>query len=259
MVPPSEACLYGHINWSLAQAQQHSSIGLSQSFAPKRGGKARPQTVFHFTVQKRPVPESADTRKKGGCGVGTPDVSQSTASPSSWSSVLQLGMLSHIFDQCRSITSNRFVLNMFQGHHLQLRSHPPLFPNFWLFTLKAAAAHHPIIQKEVEELLAKGVIEPSSGGAGFYSRVFIVPKHTGGLWPTLYLKQVNHNLHIPCFKMPSIRHVQQLIEHGDYAFSLDLKKHINIFLLLSIIIIFLEFVWHNMPYQWKVLPLGHIP
>ena len=47
-----EACLYGRINWSLAQAH---SVGLSQSFPPKRGGKARPQTGFQFTVQKRPV------------------------------------------------------------------------------------------------------------------------------------------------------------------------------------------------------------
>ena len=39
MVPPSEACLYDHINWSVAQAQQKSSMG------------------FHFNVQKRPVTE----------------------------------------------------------------------------------------------------------------------------------------------------------------------------------------------------------
>ena len=52
VIPPSEACLYGHINWSLAQAH---SVGLSQSFPPKRGGKARPQTGFQFTVQKRPL------------------------------------------------------------------------------------------------------------------------------------------------------------------------------------------------------------
>ena len=52
MVPPSEACLYGCINWSVAQAH---SVGLSQSFTPKRGGKARPQTGFQFTVQKRPM------------------------------------------------------------------------------------------------------------------------------------------------------------------------------------------------------------
>ena len=52
VIPPSEACLYGHINWSLAQAH---SVGLSQSFPPKRGGKARPQTEFQFTVHKRPM------------------------------------------------------------------------------------------------------------------------------------------------------------------------------------------------------------
>ena len=32
VVPSSEACLYGYISWSLAQAQQQSSMGLSQSF-----------------------------------------------------------------------------------------------------------------------------------------------------------------------------------------------------------------------------------
>ena len=52
VIPPSEACLYAHINWSLAQAH---SVGLSQSFPPKRGGKTRPWTRFQFTVQKRPM------------------------------------------------------------------------------------------------------------------------------------------------------------------------------------------------------------
>ena len=42
VIPPSEACLYGHINWSLAQAQPHSSMGLSQLLPSKRDGKARP-------------------------------------------------------------------------------------------------------------------------------------------------------------------------------------------------------------------------
>ena len=90
-------------------------------------------------------------------------------------------MLFNFFDQWRSITSNRFVLNMVWGHHLQLRSQPTLFHDFWHFNVKAAAALHPGIQKEVDELLAKGETEPSSGGAGFYSNVFVVPKHTGGL------------------------------------------------------------------------------
>ena len=51
---------------------------------------------------------------------------------------------------------------------------PPLFHNLWQFNVKVAAAHHPIIQKEVDELLSKGAVEPSSGGAGFYSSVFVI-------------------------------------------------------------------------------------
>ena len=128
---------------------------------------------------------------------------------------MQVDMISLFFDQWRSITSNRFLLNMVQGNHLQLRSHPPLFCNFQQFNVKAAADHHPIIQKGVDELLVKGAVEPSSGGAGFYSSIFVVPK--------CQLKQFNHYLHIPSFKVPTIRHVWQLIQHSDYAFSNDLQ------------------------------------
>ena len=56
---------------------------------------------------------------------------------------------------------------MVRGHHLQLRCHPLLFCNFRWFNIKAAPSHHPTIQKEVDELLAKSAIEPSIGGAGF--------------------------------------------------------------------------------------------
>ena len=134
VIPPSEACLYGCINWSLSQAH---SMGLSQSFFPKRGGKARPGTGFQFTVQKRPLSgsvlvtsgsslpkrphmesgneahlsgkksaggsvstSSAESRRKGGMGVGTPDVpepSTSSASSSSTSATFQVGMLFKFF------------------------------------------------------------------------------------------------------------------------------------------------------------------
>ena len=97
------------------------TLGLSQSFPPKRSGKARPQTGFQFTVQKRPMSgsvlgisgaslpkrphlesgneahlcgkrstsgsvstSSAESRRKsGGVGVSTPDVPESSASSSS--------------------------------------------------------------------------------------------------------------------------------------------------------------------------------
>ena len=199
---------------------------------------------------------SVDSSKKEGPWGSVFLMCQSTASSSSSSLVLQVGMLSHILDQWRNTTFNRFVLNMVQGQHLQLRSYPPLFCNFWLFSVKVTAAHHPIIQGEVDELLAKGVIEPSSGGSHFYSSVFVVPKHTGGLWPILNLKWFNCSLHIPSFKMPTNRHVWQHIQWGDYAFSIDLK---DAYLHIPIVKHhhqFLSFFWQNMPYQWKVLPFG---
>ena len=193
---------------------------------------------------------------KGAMGVSAPDVSQSSASSSSSSTVFQVGMLFKFLDQWRSITSKRFVPNMVWDHHLQLRYHPPLFHNFWQFTVKVAVAHHPIIQKEVDELLAKGAIEPSSGGTGFYSSMFVVPKGISGLKPICNLRHFNNYLHIPSFKMPTIRHVWQLIQCDDYAFSIDLQ---DAYLHIPIVkhhCHFLQFVWHNLPYQWKVYHLG---
>ena len=148
------------------------------------------------------------------------------------------------------------MLNMVLGHHLQLRSHPPLFRDFRQFNIKVAAAHHPVIRKEVDELLAKGAIEPSSSGAGFYSSMFVVPKCTGGLRPILNLKHFNHFMYIPSFKIPTLKHVWQLIQQGDYAFSIDLQ---DAYLHVPIVKHhhhFLCFVWGNVPYQWKVLPFG---
>ena len=160
--------------------------------------------------------------------------SSSSSSSSLSSSLVQVGTFSQCSDQWKSITSNRFVLNMVQVHHIQLRSHPSLFCNFKQFNIKAAAAHHAIIQKVVYKLPAEGAIEPSSGGAGFYSNVFVVPKQTGGLWPILNLRWFNYYVHIHTFKMPTIRHIWQLIQHSPFIS----RMLIYIFLLLSSIITF---------------------
>ena len=70
------------------------------------------------------------------------------------------------------------MLNVVSGSHLKLRCHPPLLHNFKWFNIKAAIAHYSVIHREVDGMLAKGSVEPLSG---FYSNVFVVPKHTGGL------------------------------------------------------------------------------
>ena len=94
-----------------------------------------------------PVPLTLGRRKAMEDGI--PDVLQSTTSSPSSSSVVQAGAQPKHFNQWRSITSNRFVLNTVKGHHLQHRCHPLLFCNLKQFNIKTAIAHCPIIQKEV--------------------------------------------------------------------------------------------------------------
>ena len=53
--------------------------------------------------------------------------------------------------------------------------------------------------------------------------MFVVPKHTGGLHPIFNLKHFNHYMHIPSFKMPTLKNVWHLIQQGDFAFSIDLQ------------------------------------
>ena len=63
-------------------------------------------------------------------------------------------------------------------------------------------------------------------------------------------------MYIPSFKMPTLKHVWQLIQHGDYAFSIDPQ---DAYLHIPIVKhhhCLLHFVWCNVPYQWKVLPFG---
>ena len=56
-----------------------------------------------------------------------------------------------------------------------------LFHNFKRFNIRVTAAHHPVIQREVDELLAKGAIEPLTYDARFHTNVYVVPKLTGDL------------------------------------------------------------------------------
>ena len=65
-----------------------------------------------------------------------------------------------------------FVINMVKGHNLQQRYCPVLFCNFKWFNFKTALAQCPVVQKEVDEILAKGVIESSTGDDVMYSNVW---------------------------------------------------------------------------------------
>ena len=110
--------------------------------------------------------------------------------------------------------------------------------------MKVAAAHQPIIQKEVDELLVKEAVEPSCGGAAFYCSVFVVPKHTGGLWPILNIKWFN-----PIYIYLLLRCLLSDMSGRLFTMMIMLSPLISsmlvyIFLLLSIIIIIFYTLTH---------------
>ena len=203
---------------------------------------------------------SLEERGHGGQCSWCARASASSASSSSTSTAFQVGMLFK-FVQWRSITSNRFVPNMVWGQDLQHKSHPPLFHDFLQFNVKVAAAHHPLISEGVDEPLAKGAVEPSLGGAGFYSSRFVVLCILGTSDPYLTWSVLIIIIHIPSLRCQLLNMYGRLSSMVIMLFPLIYRMLIYIFLLLSIlllgiIVIFLHFVWHNVPYQWKVLTFG---
>ena len=101
---------------------------------------------------------SNNSQKKGTMGPNVPNDLQSTTSSISSSFVVKDGMLPQFLHHYTIITSNMFVLNMVNHHHLKLRCCLPLLSNFKQINIMATTAYHPVIQKEVDELLAKDAI-----------------------------------------------------------------------------------------------------
>ena len=106
---------------------------------------------------------------------------------------MQLCALSNFLDQWKSITFNRFVVNMIKGHLHHLKCHPLLFQKLKWFNFRVLLVHYAVILEEVD-LLAKDSIKPSMRVAGFYCNVYFVV-------------QFNCYVHILTFKMPVMRQV----------------------------------------------------
>ena len=246
-IPPTEACLYGCINWYLAQAHHKSSIGLSQYSISMRGPRTMTSVLCSETTcagaslpkkshldpkshgchggrksmagELTSTSDSLTLGRKGVMGTIIPNVSQSSRS----SCIVQVRTLPKFLDPWRNITSDRFVFIVVKGYHLQLRGQPLLFHNFRQFIIKANPAHHSIIQKEVDKLLVKGAI------------LITICTY---LLLTYLLSQMC------CF----------LLNENIILFSIDLKE---VYLHIPIVkhhYHVLQFVWPHKPYEWKVLP-----
>ena len=80
------------------------------------------------------------------------------------------------------------------------------------------------LRQEVEAMLAKGALEIARNpGPGFYSRLFLVEKATGGWRPVIDLSHLNDFVQLTSFKMETVASVLLSVREGDFLASLDLK------------------------------------
>jgi hypothetical protein len=108
-------------------------------------------------------------------------------------------------------------------------------------------------------LILKGAVERVHDpfqSPGFYSRLFLVPKKTGGMRPVIDLSILNTFLLVPHFKMETNRSIISCIHPGMWTTSLDLMDAYFHIPIAPPFRKFLRFVWDNTVYQFRTLPFG---
>ena len=75
----------------------------------------------------------------------------------------------------------------------------------------------------VSDLRTKDAIEPASSDPGFYSRLFVTLKVTGGWRPVIDLSRLNRFIRLSWFHMETSASVLQSLRPGDWMVSLDLQ------------------------------------
>ena len=106
-------------------------------------------------------------------------------------------------------------------------------------------------------MLAKGALEiVPDPGPGFYSRLFLVEKATGGWRPVIDLSTLNTFIRQTPFKMETVASVLNIVQENDLLASLDLKDAYFQVPVHPSSRKFLRFVSQGTVYQFKVLCFG---
>ena len=135
------------------------------------------------------------------------------------------GCLAAFWRQWESRGAEPWIVQVLrEGYILPFLSHPPLSSTpIPLLSYSPSSVRGLVLAAAVKDLLSKGAIEPASPGPGFYSRLFVTPKVTGGWRPIIDLSCLNRFVRLSHFRMETAQSVLQSICHGDWMISLDLQ------------------------------------
>ena len=124
-------------------------------------------------------------------------------------------------------------------------------------TYRAGSPRAQALRQEVEVMLAKGALEIARDpGPGFYSRLFLVEKATGGWRPVIDLSHLNDFVQLTPFKMETVASVLLSVREGDFLASLDLKDAYFQIPIHGSSRKLLRFMLEGTVYQFKALCFG---
>lgn len=132
------------------------------------------------------------------------------------------GSIKNHINEWVKLTNDPTILNVVTGYKIEFSSIPvqSVEPRQSTFGANQLVFLH----QELENLLAKGVVERSEHEAGeFISTVFLRPKKNGSFRMILNLKELNHYVVYHHFKMDGLDNCVNLITPGCYMASLDLS------------------------------------
>ena len=144
------------------------------------------------------------------------------------------------------------------GYLLPFESPPPLTNDAVTFSsYLPGTLRHLALRDEVEEMLRKGAIEVvTDRSPGFYSRLFLVEKASGGWRPVIDLSPLNRFVRQTRFVMETTRSVIASIRRNDFMLSIDLKDAYFQIPVHRSSRKYLRFVLGQTVYQFKALCFG---
>ena len=137
------------------------------------------------------------------------------------------GLLSAHWRHWQAIGAESCVLSILRdGYRTPFLDSPPLLARtpISFLTYRSGSPWSLVLGQVIEMMLAKDAVEIAlDPGPGFYSRLFLVVKATGGWRPVIDLSHLNGFVQQTPFKVETVASVLLSVQEGNFVASIDLK------------------------------------